>query len=177
MGVTLDIDKLIETLTITAAEQRGQAEKLCQLANQLSAALNRWAAEPMATRESVASAANLDGDYLTIVLRLLHQQQGELSPIIKELEGALPKLAKLAEVEQVSEPFEGFTRQERTIHGSLVVEKSGTKAPWPTSVGVGVITIFGIRRRNGRVEFGIGSEKRPILDWVTPDRFHPEWPT
>lgn len=78
-------------------------------------------------------------------------------------------------VSQESEPFENFTREERTVKGGLVVTK-GSEAPWLTSTGVGMVKVYGIRRCEGVVEFGIGNEEPSILGWVTADRFWPEFP-
>ena len=86
------------------------------------------------------------------------------------------KEARLIPVPQESESFDGFTPQERNIHDLLVVEKPGTEAPWLTPFGASLVKIFGIRRRNNRVEFGIGNRRRPIRAWVTADRFLEEWP-
>ena len=78
---------------------------------------------------------------------------------------------------QQSERFEDFSPAERTIAGGIVVvKKPGTEAPWLGPLGACLIKVFGIRRRNGRVEFGIGNEKPPILDWVTANAFFDEWP-
>jgi hypothetical protein len=84
--------------------------------------------------------------------------------------------AKGSPVSQDSEPFENFTEGERTIHNLLVLERPGTEAPWLTAHGAGFVKIYGIRRRDGVVEFGIGNETPPILGWVTADRFYDEWP-
>ncbi len=79
-------------------------------------------------------------------------------------------------VSQKSEPFENFTERERNIKGLVTVSAPGTEAPWLTPFGAGLVKIYGIRRRKGRVEFGIGNEEPPILGWVTKDEFYDEWP-
>lgn len=86
------------------------------------------------------------------------------------------KTARRRPVSQASEPFNAFTRKERNTHGLLVVDKPGTEAPWEEEFGACVVKVFGIRRRKGRVEFGIGGRRRPIREWVTADRFANEWP-
>jgi len=80
-------------------------------------------------------------------------------------------------VSQDSEPFEDFTEAERNIHGLLIVKGPGTAVPWLNGYGACLVKIYGIRRSSeGKVEFGIGNEKPPILGWVTADRFFDEWP-
>jgi hypothetical protein len=37
------------------------------------------------------------------------------------------------------------------------------------------VKIYGIRRRDGKVEFGIGNEKPPILHWAEAKEFFDEW--
>lgn len=79
-------------------------------------------------------------------------------------------------ISQESEPFENFTERERNIKGLVTVESPGTEAPWMSPLGACLVKVFGIRRRNGRVEFGVGNEEPPILAWVTKDKFYDEWP-
>jgi hypothetical protein len=81
-------------------------------------------------------------------------------------------------VSQESEPFENFSRGERTVGRGLVTVGHGSEAPWLTPFGVGLVKVYGIRRNKetGQVEFGIGNEEPPILGWVTADRFYDEWP-
>ena len=77
---------------------------------------------------------------------------------------------------QHSESFNDFTDEERTIACGLQVDDPGTEAPWEGPYGVCMVKIYGIRRKNGVVEFGVGNETPPILDWVKADDFHYEWP-
>ena len=79
---------------------------------------------------------------------------------------------------QESEPFENFTDKELTIANGLVtVKKSGTVAPWLSPYGACLIKVYGVRRKNNKVEFGIGNKKPPILGWVTAGEFFTEWPS
>jgi len=79
---------------------------------------------------------------------------------------------------QESEPFENFTDKELTIAGGLVtIKKSGAEAPWLSPYGACLVKVYGVRRKNNRVEFGIGGhEKTPILAWITAGEFYTEWP-
>ena len=86
------------------------------------------------------------------------------------------KKRKRKPVSQKSEPFENFTEGERNIKGLVTVSAPGTEAPWLTPFGAGLVRIYGIRRREGKIEFGIGNEEPPILGWVTQDKFFDEWP-
>ncbi len=79
-------------------------------------------------------------------------------------------------ISQESEPFENFTREERTIQGLLVVSEAGTIAPWMTPYGAALVKIYGVRRHEGKVQFGIGNEEPPILGWVEALAFYDKWP-
>lgn len=79
-------------------------------------------------------------------------------------------------VSQETEDFAAFSEAERNIHGLLVVKGPGTEAPWLSGAGACLVKIYGIRRREGRVEFGIGNEHPPILGWVQARDFYREWP-
>lgn len=75
-----------------------------------------------------------------------------------------------------SEPFENFTAEERTVGKGIAVVSQNSEVPWLTPYGVGLVKVYGIRRREGVVEFGIGNEEPPILGWVTADQFYHEFP-
>lgn len=81
-----------------------------------------------------------------------------------------------------------YTEEERTIgKGLMLVEKIPCEAPWLGALGSGMIMIIGIRRKDGKVEFQVGDEKKkPYIDedskeedksvWVEADDFYDEWP-
>lgn len=101
----------------------------------------------------------------------------------KKQEKELERRRKEYEIESVkpefqeSEPFENFTDKELTIaNGLVIVKKSGTVAPWLGPYGACLIKVYGVRRKNNKVEFGVGNEKPPILAWITAGEFYTEWP-
>ena len=81
-------------------------------------------------------------------------------------------------VDQTSEKFADFYTEERTllVDGEKVILSEGSEAPWLTAIGVSLVKVYGIRRRGGVVEFGIGNETPPILGWVSLKDFFNEWP-
>lgn len=81
-------------------------------------------------------------------------------------------------IDQTSESFDNFTVEERTIkiEDEPVLINKGSELPVFTPMGVDLVKVYGIRRKEGKVEFGIGNQTPPILGWVTADFFYHEWP-
>ena len=82
-------------------------------------------------------------------------------------------------VSQETEPLDSFTEDERTIPvrgNPLVVNEAGTEAPWMSAFGACLVKVYGMRRLEGQVQFGIGDEELPILGWVGAGDFYEEWP-
>jgi len=165
----------IERLKQLAIEHAGVAGRLCQALETLLQYFTKCAPESEAVQTSIASTVGID--WLDEIATHLEEGTTELLTRLRLVEGASSELKEISEVDQTSEPFENFTEEERTIgEGLVIVAKSGTEAPWINPYGVNLVKIYGIRRKNGRVEFGIGNETPPILAWVTANCFHYEWP-
>lgn len=118
-----------------------------------------------------------------VVIRILHgalvtmnsKTIEEIKQAAEEIAGRYHQTLPKPEIDQTSEPFENFTREERNIRGLVTAEK-GAQAPVLTSMGVGMATILGIRRKNGKVEFGISSDGKQIVEWIKAQQFHHELP-
>ncbi|MBD3208587.1 MAG: hypothetical protein GF370_03985 [Candidatus Nealsonbacteria bacterium] len=86
----------------------------------------------------------------------------------------------MKKVSQESEPFNNFTREERSVRisgRSEIIGKPGTVLPWLGAFGACLVKVYGIRHDNkGEVEFGIGNEEPPILGWVKKEDFYHKWP-
>jgi len=86
---------------------------------------------------------------------------------------------KIDEMTQVSQTYQSerhFTQEERTVGPGVEITKYGQEVPWMTPFGVGMIKVWGMRRRGGVVEYGVGDRTMPIQAWVTKDAFYKEWP-
>jgi hypothetical protein len=99
----------------------------------------------------------------------MRQRYYEAQRVVRDIEGELT-------VSQESQPLDTFTEKERTIgKGLCIVDSLPFQAPWMSALGACNVNIFGIRRRGHLVEFGVGNEKPPILDWITANDFPTEW--
>ena len=88
------------------------------------------------------------------------------------------KIGVLELVSQDTELFENFSAEERAIHNLLIIKEIGQEAQWFGPFGACLVKVYGMRRAlDGGVEFGIGSEKPPILGWVKAEEFFNEWPS
>lgn len=88
---------------------------------------------------------------------------------------------------QHTEPLENFAAKKRTVaDGTICFTEFGQLAPVRTPWGVDTVYMNGIRRKDGKVQFGIGKtavdpkalspKHRKILNWVSGAVFYDEWP-
>lgn len=151
-------------------------EKLGKAISQISLILESCNEDEFKQWTSVVGLAYFNVDSRKFA-EMLEEKTIEIGKFTERIEEAVIKLRKLRLVEQNSEPLEKFSEEERRVgNGLFILSELGEEAPWFTPYGVGVVKIYGIRRKEGKVEFGIGNETPPILSWVTADRFWNEWP-
>jgi hypothetical protein len=107
----------------------------------------------------------------------------ERERMFAEEERQLAEKDRLAKIEaskpefQLSEPFGSFTQQERTVgKGITIIKAPGDEAPILSAFGAALVRVYGIRRKDGIVQFGVGNEEPPILDWIEANDFFDEWP-
>lgn len=81
-------------------------------------------------------------------------------------------------VSQQTDPISQYRPEERTImvDGEPVILGINSEAPWLSWAGACLVKVYGFRRVDGAVEFGIGNENPPIIAWVKADAFFHEWP-
>jgi hypothetical protein len=77
-------------------------------------------------------------------------------------------------VSQVSDQWEKFSAEERTVCQGTVIMTRGVIFTKQSGLGQDAVRVYGIRRQQGFVEFGIGNTTPPILAWVRAE-FFKEW--